>query len=70
MKEYAIDKIRNIGLVGHGSSGKTALVEAALFVGKVTSRLGSADTGNTVTDYADDEITRKISIGLALGHLD
>jgi elongation factor G len=70
MKEYTIDKIRNIGLVGHGGTGKTALVEAILFAGKVTTRLGSADSGNTVTDYAEDEITRKISIGLALAHLD
>ena len=70
MKDYSIDKIRNIGLVGHGGSGKTSITEAALFVGKVTTRLGSVDSGNTVTDYADDEIARKISIGLSLAHLD
>lgn len=70
MKEYSIDKIRNIGFAGHGGTGKTSLVEAILFIGKVTTRLGSTDAGNTVTDYADDEISRKISIGLALGNLD
>ena len=70
MKEYTTDKIRNIGLVGHGSTGKTSLVEAALFAAKVTKRLGSIDSGNTVSDYAADEIERKISISTALAHLD
>jgi len=70
MKERTIDKIRNIGFAGHGGTGKTSLVEAILFAGKVTTRLGSTDAGNTVTDYAEDEISRKISIGLALANLE
>ena len=70
MKEYTIDKIRNIGVVGHGGTGKTSLVEAMLFVGKVTSRLGNIDSGNTVSDYSADEIDRKISLNTALAHLD
>ncbi|MCD6160862.1 MAG: elongation factor G [candidate division Zixibacteria bacterium] len=70
MKEYTTDKIRNIGIVGHGSTGKTSLVEAALYVGKAISRLGNIDSGNTVSDYAIDEIDRKISINTALAHFD
>jgi elongation factor G len=70
MKEYPTDKVRNIGLVGHGGSGKTSLVEAALFAAKVTTRLGSVDSGNSVSDYAEDEITRKISIGMTLANFD
>jgi len=70
MKEYAIDKIRNVGVVGHGTTGKTSLVEAMLYAGKVTNRLGSIDNGNTVTDYTEDEIERKISINTALANID
>jgi elongation factor G len=70
MKEYTIDKIKNVGVVGHGGTGKTSLVEGMLFAGKVTTRLGSTDSGNTVTDYSQDEIERKISISTALAHLD
>ncbi len=70
MKEYAIDKIRNVGVVGHGTTGKTSLVEAMLYAGKVTNRLGSIDNGNTVTDYTEDEIERKISISTALANID
>jgi elongation factor G len=65
MKDYAIDKIRNLALVGHGSSGKTSLASAILFDTGATSRLTKVDKGNTVTDYDPDEIERKISINSA-----
>jgi elongation factor G len=62
MKDYPVDKIRNIALVGHGSSGKTSLAAAFLFDTGATSRLTKVDKGNTVTDHDPDEIERKISI--------
>jgi elongation factor G len=62
MKDYTAEKIRNIALVGHGSSGKTSLAAAFLFDTGATSRLTKVDKGNTVTDYDPDEIERKISI--------
>ncbi len=65
MKDYAADRIRNIALVGHGSSGKTSLTSAILFNGGVTSRLTKVDKGNTVTDFEPEEIERKISISAA-----
>jgi elongation factor G len=70
MKSYAAEKIRNIALVGHGSSGKTSLTAAFLFNGGVTSRLTKVKTGNTVTDYDPEEIERNISINSALCFLD
>ncbi len=66
MKDYAVDKIRNVALVGHGSSGKTSLTSAFLFDTGATSRLTKVDKGNTVTDYDPDEIERKISINAAV----
>ena len=65
MKDYAVDKIRNVALVGHGSSGKTSLASALLFDTGATTRLTKVDKGNTVTDYDPDEIERKISINSA-----
>jgi len=70
MKEFATDKVRNIGLVGHGGCGKSTLNEAMLFCAKATTRMGVIDDGTTVSDYTEDEINRKISIGLALAHLE
>ncbi|RLE00875.1 MAG: elongation factor G [Candidatus Aminicenantes bacterium] len=68
MKDYPAEKIRNIALTGHGSSGKTSLAAAFLFQTGVTSRLTKVDNGNTVTDFDPDEIARKISIQSALCH--
>ncbi|MFC2158730.1 GTP-binding protein, partial [Acidobacteriota bacterium] len=70
MKEYAADKIRNVALIGHGSSGKTSLASAFLFNVGVTTRLTRVDAGNTVTDYDPDEIERQISINSSLCHVE
>jgi len=70
MKDYDAEKIKNIGIVGHGSSGKTSIAASFLFDTGVTSRFTKVDAGNTVTDYDPDEIERKISIISALCHLE
>jgi elongation factor G len=59
---YEGKNIRNVGVVGHGGSGKTSLVSAILFDTGATNRLGRVDDGNAPTDYDDDEIERKITI--------
>lgn len=70
MKDYAVERTRNIALIGHGSSGKTTLTSAILFNGGVTSRLTKVDKGNTVTDFEPEEIDRKISISSAACFVD
>ena len=62
MNVYEGKNIRNVGIVGHGGSGKTSLVSAILFDTGATNRLGRVDDGNAPTDYDDDEIERKITI--------
>jgi len=69
VKEYTVDKIRNVGLFSHGGVGKTSLAEAMLFSAGETNRLGTIEDGTTVSDYSSDEIERKISISLSLLHL-
>lgn len=70
MKEVTVDNIRNIALLGHGGTGKTSLCEAMLMAGGVVGRMGKVDDGSTTTDYSEEEIARKISIALALAHLE
>jgi elongation factor G len=70
MKTYSVEKIRNVAMIGHGSSGKTSLTAAFLFNGGVTSRLTKVKMGNTVTDHDPEEIERNISINSALCFLD
>lgn len=68
MKDYSVENIRNIAIVGHGSSGKTSLTSAMLFDVGATTRFTKVDKGNTVTDYDPDEIERSISINSTLCH--
>lgn len=68
MKEYSSDKIINLGFFGHGGCGKTSIGEAILYLLKQNTRLGRVDEGSSILNYDEDEITRKISINLALGY--
>src|SRR5215471_10398491 len=62
VKEFATAQIRNVALVAHHGVGKTSLAEAMLFNAKATTRLGRISDGNTLLDYAADEIQRQITI--------
>ncbi len=66
MNVYEGRNIRNIGIVGHGGSGKTSLVSVILFDTGATNRLGRVDDGNAPTDYDEEEIERKITISAKL----
>ena len=68
MKAYTGEWIRSVGIVGHGDTGKTQLVSSLLFTAGMTNRLGKVAEGNTVTDYDEEEIARKISIQLGIAH--
>jgi elongation factor G len=68
MKVYDAATIRNIALVGHTSSGKTQLASAMLSVSGMLSRFGKVDDGTTVTDYDDEEIARKHTLGATLAY--
>src|SRR6059058_202104 len=60
------DRIRNVALLGHRGGGKTSLHEALLFQAGAINRLGSVADGTTVSDSADDEKSREMSISSAL----
>jgi elongation factor G len=70
MKVYEGKDVRNIGIVGHGDSGKTSLVAAFLYTAGVTNRFTRVDEGTTVTDFDEEEVARKITITTSLAYVE
>jgi elongation factor G len=68
MKTYLTKDIRNVGIVGHGGTGKTQLVSSLLYTAGMTPRWGKVAEGTTTTDFDEEEIARKISTQTALAH--
>ncbi|MCL4255911.1 MAG: 50S ribosome-binding GTPase, partial [Anaerolineae bacterium] len=66
MREYQSEKLRNVALVGHQGCGKTSLVEALLFNTGATNRMGRVEDGSTVSDWDEDEKSRKVSLSTSL----
>ena len=66
MKTYDAKDIRNVLLVGHGGSGKTTLLEAMLFTSGATTRMGTIEDGNTISDHDPDEQRKGISVSLSM----
>ncbi|MCC6866693.1 MAG: elongation factor G [Ignavibacteria bacterium] len=62
MGNISPEKIRNIVIAGHGSSGKTLLTDSILYTTGAINRQGKIEDGSTTSDYSKDEISRKISI--------
>ncbi len=63
-REYPTDRIRNIAVLGHGSSGKTSLVDALCFVSGTSKRHGRVEEGNALTMHTPEEQAHGISIQL------
>ena len=63
---YTVNSIRNICLLGHSGSGKSALAESLLYMTGAIDRMGKNADGNTVCDYDPEEIRRNISISTSV----
>ncbi|MBZ5501880.1 MAG: elongation factor G [Acidobacteriia bacterium] len=68
MKSYGTEWIRNVGIAGHGDTGKTQLVSSLLFTAGMTPRLGKVAEGTATTDWDEEEIARKITIQTGLAY--
>jgi elongation factor G len=68
MASPEVQRLRNLSLVGHGSTGKTSLTETMLFKAGAIKRRGRVEEGSTVADHDAEEKDRKFSIDSALVH--
>ena len=63
---YTVNSIRNICLLGHSGSGKSALAESLLYMTGAIVRMGKNADGNTVSDFDPEETKRNISISTSV----
>src|ERR1700694_3982926 len=68
MKVYDAASIRNVALAGHSGSGKTQLASAILADAGMINRFGKVDEGTTVTDFDEEEISRKHTLSATLAY--
>jgi len=66
MRVFESSDIRNVALIGHGHSGKTSLASALLYTAGATDRYLKVDEGNTITDFDEEEVYRKLTITSAV----
>jgi elongation factor G len=62
LRQYALERTRNIGIAAHIDAGKTTTTERILFYTGLIHKIGDVDDGNTVTDWMEQEKERGITI--------
>ncbi|HEV2972250.1 MAG TPA: elongation factor G [Pirellulales bacterium] len=70
MSKHKVEDIRNIALCGHGSSGKTTLIDKMLNLSGAVTRPASVDDGTSVCDFDEVEKAHKYSIESAVTHFE
>ncbi len=66
---FTTENIRNVAIAGHGGTGKTSFTEQILFNGGVIPKAETVESGRTVSDFTDEEISQKISIRTSLTNI-
>ena len=70
MAKYEVDSIRNWVLCGHGSTGKTTLLDAMLNQTGAVKRPASVDDGTSICDFDEEEKSHKYTIEAKVTHFD
>ena len=66
MRVYHANELGNVAVLGHSGSGKTSVIEAMAKRAGIIKNLGSIQSGNTLSDYDDEEIKRQASINMSV----
>jgi elongation factor G len=62
MRDYPLEKVRNIGIIAHIDAGKTTTTERVLFYTGVSHKIGEVHEGAAIMDWMEQERERGITI--------
>ncbi|MEK7464848.1 MAG: elongation factor G [Patescibacteria group bacterium] len=65
VREYPIERTRDIGIIAHIDAGKTTVTERVLFYTGISHKIGEVHEGTTVMDWMEQERERGITITAA-----
>ena len=68
MPKYSVDQIRNVVFCGHGSAGKTMLVDKILTSTGAVNRNASVEDGTSICDFDEEEKHHKYTIESSVVH--